>query len=360
MSGFTFQIIFNPTFAKNNNLTDPKVMIPDDKINISIKKIHIQKYIFFGGIILFVVKVIAFYITNSVGILSDALESTVNIITGFITLKALQFSAKPRDEDHPYGHGKVELITASIEGILIGVAGIMIITEAINRLGKPPLVTKMDVGIALMFITAIANYVMGSYSVKMGKKHHSISLISGGQHLISDTYTTLALIGGLVVFYITGYHWVDSFLAIFFGIFIMYIGYNVLKSTVNGLMDEADISALDALVTTLHKQRNPSWINIHKLTYLKFGHVSHVDFHLTLPWYYNIEEASEQIMNLKNIIRTELPEEDVDISIQSEPCKPNMCHQCSLLCKERKYEFTRSTEWTTEQIVGKNIYNIHS
>ncbi len=328
--------------------------------NPSSTKIKIQKYIFVGGIILFVVKVLAFYLTNSVGILSDALESTVNMITGFITLKALQFAAKPRDEDHPYGHGKVELITASIEGILIGVAGIMIITEAISRLGQPPRVIKMDIGIILMLFTAVANYAMGNYSEKMGKKYQSISLISGGKHLMSDTYTTLALIGGLLIFYFTGYQWVDSFLAIFFGIFILYLGFNVLKSTINGLMDEADSEAINALVAKLSNLRNPLWINIHKLTYLKFGHVSHVDFHLTLPWYFNIKDSSEQITNLKNIIRTELPEEDVDISIQSEPCTPNMCHQCKLDCLERKHRFTQAREWTTEQIVGKNIYSLTS
>jgi cation diffusion facilitator family transporter len=331
-----------------------------EKMNPSEVKIKIQKYIFIGGIILFIIKVFAFYLTNSVGILSDALESTVNIITGFITLKALQFAAKPRDEDHPYGHGKVELITASIEGIMIGVAGIMIISEAISRLGQPPAVVKMDVGIILMLVTAIANYLMGSYSMKMGQKHHSIGLASGGKHLISDTYTTLALIGGLVVFYITGYQWVDSFLAIFFGLFILYIGFNVLKSTVNGLMDEADTEALNSLVKTLATERNPSWINIHKLTYLKFGHVSHVDFHLTLPWYYNINQSSQQIADLKNIIRTQLPEEDIDISIQSEPCTYNMCHQCTLDCPERKHAFTTSRAWSTEQIVGKNIYSLTS
>lgn len=356
-SGFTFQIIFNPTFAKNNKLEHTKVNILADKISTSKTKIGIQRYIFIGGVILFFIKVLAFYLTNSVGILSDALESTVNIITGFITLKALQFAAKPRDENHPYGHGKVELITASVEGILIGVAGIMIIVEAIKRLDAPVTVSKMDIGIVLMIITAIANWAMGSYSVKMGKKHNSVSLVSGGQHLMSDTYTTIALIGGLFVFYITGFLWVDILLGIVFGLFIISIGYNVLKTTITGLMDEADIEALKSLVSTIAENKNPAWVNIHKLTYLKFGHVSHVDFHLTLPWYYDLNQVSEQTTNLKNIIRTQLPEEDIDISIQSEPCTENMCHQCIMKCDVRKHQFIKESPWTTDQIIGINIFN---
>ena len=260
--------------------------------SIGKNKISIQKAIFIGGIILFVIKVIAFYITNSVGILSDALESTVNIITGYITLKSLQFAIKPRDEDHPYGHGKVELITASVEGILIGVAGILIIIEAASRLGKPPEVLKLDWGIILMLITAAVNYMMGRYSIRQGQINKSVALISGGKHLISDTYTTVALIGGLFLFYLTGYQWVDSVMAIFFGIFILYTGYTVLKSTINGLMDEADAEVLNKLVATITEKRRSTWSNIHQLTYLKFGHVSHVDLHLTLPWYFNMNESN--------------------------------------------------------------------
>ena len=320
-------------------------------------KINIQKYIFTGGIILFIIKVWAFYITNSVGILSDALESTVNIITGYITLKSLQFAIKPRDVDHPYGHGKVELITASLEGILIGVAGIMIISEAISRLGKPPYVLQLDIGIILMLFTAVVNYMMGQYSIRQGELNKSISLVSGGKHLISDTYTTFALIGGLFVFHFTGFQWIDSVLAIIFGLFILYTGYTVLRSTINGLMDEADVETITDLVESLSQNRRSSWINIHKLTYLKFGQVSHVDMHLTLPWYYEMNKAAEEIAILKNLIRNKLPEDDVDISIQSEPCLSNMCHQCIIDCPHRKEEFIESRQWSFEQITGKNIFS---
>ena len=226
-------------------------------------KIHIQKIIFFGGILLFIIKIISFYITNSVGILSDALESTVNIITGFITLKALQYAAKPKDHDHPYGHGKIELITASVEGLLIIIAGLVIIIEAIKRLGNPPVIMSLNIGLILLTFTAGANYIMGYYSIKMGKKYGSIGLEAGGQHLISDTYTTLSLIAGLIIFYLTSLQWIDSLLGIVFGSFIIFTGYKVLKKTINGLMDEADVDALESLSKLLVSQRAQNWINIH-------------------------------------------------------------------------------------------------
>lgn len=327
------------------------------RMSIHLHKIKIQKTIFIGGIILFFIKVAAFYLTNSVGILSDALESTVNIITGFVTLKSLQFAIKPRDEDHPYGHGKVELITASIEGILIGIAGILIIIEAIKRLGSPVTVVQMDIGIYLLLFTSIVNYLMGKYSIKEGQKSNSIGLIAGGKHLISDTYSTLALIGGLVIYKFSGLQWIDSVLAIIFGIFILITGFNVLRTTLNGLMDEADVTALGILIGHLEEHKSPSWIYIHKLTYLKFGSVSHVDLHLTVPWYFDMRKSKYEIQSLKKIISNHLPEDDVDISIQSEPCEYVMCKTCRVDCYDRKHPFDHDMPWTVELITSTNKYN---
>lgn len=320
------------------------------------KKINLQWYIFIGGVVLFFIKILAFFLTNSVGILSDALESTVNVITGFMTLKSLQWAIKPLDDDHPYGHGKIELITASIEGILIGIAGTLIIIEAIKRLGTPSEVKSMDIGIILLSITSLVNFGMGKYSVIKGEEYKSISLVAGGKHLISDTYTTIALIGGLLVFYFTGYQWLDSAIAIIFGLFIIYTAYSVLRETVTGLMDEADINAINQLSQEIISHKKDSWVNIHRLTYLKFGHVSHVDLHLTLPWYYDVRQSTEEIFLLKGIIKKNLPEEIVEISVQSEPCEDNMCHQCNMRCEHRKATFERFRQWDRDYITSKNQF----
>ncbi len=320
-------------------------------------KIKAQWIILIGGIVLFFIKTAAFFITGSVSILSDALESTINVITGFITLKSIQYASKPRDADHPYGHGKIEHLTASIEGILIIVAGIIIMIEAFSRLGNPPVLPKMDIGIILIAFTGIINFILGKYSIKIGKSTNSIALIAGGKHLISDTYTTIALVGGLIIYYFSGILWLDSLLAIVFGLFILYAGYGVIKQTIQGLMDEADQTKLFELSEVLAQNKKDNWVNIHKLTYLKFGNIAHIDLHFTLPWYYNLNQSEEEVHTLKKIIKERLTEEDVDISVQSEPCKENMCHQCSFKCNVRKFPFSKNIEWNLMYITGKNYFN---
>lgn len=129
--------------------------------------------------------------------------------------------------------------------------------------------------------------------------------------------------------------WLDSAIAIIFGFFIIYTAYTVLR-TITDILDEADINAINQLTQQIIDHKSNCWVNIHRLTYLKFGHVSHVDLHLTLPWYYNVRQSTEEIVALKNIIKNNLPEEIVEISIQSEPCMDNMCHQCNMDCIHRK------------------------
>lgn len=337
-----------------NNKTALKIL--SKSVKISDKKISTQWMILIAGMVLFVIKIIAFIITDSVSILSDALESTINVVTGFVTLKSIQYAAKPRDEDHPYGHGKIEHLTAAIEGILILVAGIIIVTEAILRIGNPVVLSKMDLGILLIAFTGLVNFVLGKYSHHVGKATHSMALQAGGKHLIADTYTTLALVGGLMIYHVTGLYWIDSVLAVIFGSFIIYAGIKVIIKTAQGLMDEADLNKLEELSSVLQSERKKSWVNVHKLTYLKFGHVAHIDLHLTLPWYYNLVQVKDEVDELKNLIIQRIDEEDVDISVQSEPCQSSMCYLCSLECSERKSPFVRQELWTKTHVTGTNIF----
>ena len=143
-------------------------------------KFKVQRIIAISSVLIFIVKLIAYFLTNSVGILTDALESTVSVTTGFITLYAVYVSLKPKDEDHPFGHGKAEFLSASVEGFLIIIAGIIIIFEAIKRLFIPAEVSQLDIGIIIVAIAGLLNFLIGWYSIKIGKKHNSIALISGG------------------------------------------------------------------------------------------------------------------------------------------------------------------------------------
>ena len=162
-------------------------------------KLKVQRIIAISSVLIFGGKLIAYFLTNSVGILTDALESTVNVTTGFITLYAIVVSLRPKDENHPFGHGKAEFLSASIEGFLIMIAGLVIIFEATKRFFVPAEIQKLDIGIWIVAIAGLLNYVIGWYSIRIGKKNNSIALISGGKHLQSDTYSSIGLVLGLVL-----------------------------------------------------------------------------------------------------------------------------------------------------------------
>lgn len=161
--------------------------------------IAFQKWIAVVGIILFIGKLVAWKLTNSDAVFSDAMESIVNVISAFLGLSALYLAAKPKDENHPYGHGKVEFVTSAIEGSLISIAGVMIIYEGTNSLISGKVLSKLDLGIWIIAATAIVNYIMGYISIQKGKRENSIVLISSGKHLQSDTITTLGVVVSLVL-----------------------------------------------------------------------------------------------------------------------------------------------------------------
>src|SRR5690606_1383902 len=167
-----------------------------------------QKIVAIVGVLLFAIKLTAWYLTNSVAILTDALEGIVNVISAFIGLYSLYLSSLPKDKNHPYGHGKVEFISAALEGVMIAFAGIWIIFEAINHIINPQQIKELDLGILLIIIAALVNFIVGFIAVKKGKKNNSIALIASGKHLISDTFTTVGVILGLAIILFTKIMWI--------------------------------------------------------------------------------------------------------------------------------------------------------
>lgn len=247
------------------------------------ENLRLQKLITLVAIILFFIKVAAWHITQSLAILTDALESIVNIVAGLIGIYSLYLSSKPRDEEHPYGHGKVEFISAAIEGTLITVAGFFIIYKSIKNFAHPLQISKLDFGIILLGITAAVNYVTGIMCVATGKKNNSLQLIAGGRHLKTDTYSTIGIFAGLLLLYFTKWLWIDSAIACLIALIIIYTGYKIVRTSIAGIMDEADRKLLDNLVTLLNNKRRENWIDIHNLRIIKYGSTLHCDCHLTVP-----------------------------------------------------------------------------
>jgi cation diffusion facilitator family transporter len=170
----------------------------------------IQKIVVAIAVLLFAIKILAYFITHSVSVLTDALESIANVGAGFIGLFSLYISAQPKDQNHPYGHGKAEFLSAGVEGSLIIIAGFAIIYKSVYNLMYPQPIRQLDQGMLLIGITAVINYVMGYISIYRGRKNNSLALVASGRHLQSDTYSTFGIIAGLILIYFTKLLWLDS------------------------------------------------------------------------------------------------------------------------------------------------------
>ncbi|MBK9257081.1 MAG: cation transporter [Saprospiraceae bacterium] len=310
----------------------------------------LQKKVVLTGIILFIIKITAWYLTDSVAILTDALESTVNVVSGFIGLYSLYLSGLPKDKNHPYGHGKVEFISAGTEGVLIVIAGVVIIFEAVSNLRNPHLPGKLDIGIVLISVAGIINYIVGFISVRQGKKNNSLALVASGRHLQSDAYSTLGLIIGLIILYLTGWAWVDSLLALLFAGIIIYTGIKIVGSSISGIMDEADDKLLEKLVENIQTNRRTNWIDLHNLRIIKYGGTLHMDCHLTVPWYFNVREAHEEVELLDKLVKENFGD-SVELFVHTDGCLDFSCKLCDKKdCNVRQYTFEKIIPWTVDNI----------
>jgi len=323
--------------------------------------IRVQTIVVIASCVLFLLKLVAYYLTQSVAILTDALESIVNVVTGFTSLYSLRVAAMPRDGNHPYGHGKAELISASFEGILIAVAGIAIIYEAISNLLHPHDLRGLDWGIGLILSTAVANYLLGWYCIQTGRKNHSVALQASGRHLQTDTWSTLGIVAGLILIWFTHIAWIDSAVAIVFGVMILVQGYKIIRQTVAGIMDEADEELLQELVRILNVNKPDNWIDLHNLRIIKYGPILHLDCHLTVPWYFNVNEAHQEIDALGQLIRKHFPQ-SLEMFVHTDGCiPPESCAICPLsACTVRQGTFERRLEWTLDNITTNQKHTSRS
>ena len=318
---------------------------------------NFQKIVVVTGVVLFIVKLVAWYLTNSVAILTDALESTVNVTSGFIGLYSLYISAKPKDTLHPYGHGKVEFISAAIEGTLISCAGLLIIYEAAKNLGNPQPVAQLDYGILLITTTAAVNYLVGALAVKKGKKNNSLALVASGKHLQSDTYSTIGIIIGLIILFLTKVAWLDSVVALIFALLIVFTGYKIIRDSLRGIMDEADEELLGKMVSLLQANRGEEWIDLHNMRIIKYGSTLHLDCHLTVPWYLNVHEAHLEIDKLNKLVNDNFGG-SIELFVHTDGCLDFSCEICKKEgCAVRKAPFRHTVEWTVKNISDNHKHN---
>lgn len=317
-----------------------------------------QKIVVVVAITLFCLKLAAYLFTHSVAVLTDALESTVNIIAAFIGLYSIYLASLPRDKNHPYGHGKVEFLSAAIEGALIVFAGLVIVYKSIEQLFHPEALHSLDIGMILIGITALVNYGVGTYCVKKGEKEKSIALVASGKHLLTDTYYTLGVIGALIVIYFTHWTWFDASVSLIFACITIYMGYKIVRESISGIMDEADEALLESLAAFLEANRIPNWMDLHNVRVIKYGGSLHIDCHLTLPWYLNVHEAHTEHEKLTDLIRNQFGD-SIEFFIHVDGCMPFCCEICNKQdCNERKSPFKQRVTWTVENIMNNEKHRL--
>lgn len=293
----------------------------------------------------------AYFLTASNFILTDAAESIVNVIASSFAFFSIYLSSLPRDENHPYGHGKVEFFSVFIEGSLIGIAGVIIIIKSVYSVFYPNNIHDLLTGATIIGLTGVVNGSLGYYLIYKGKRLHSITLDADGRHLLSDMVTSGGLVLGLLLIHFTNILWLDSALSILVGIYILYSSYKLVRKSVGGLMDEADFQVVRDIVKVLSDKRREAWIDVHNLRAQKYGNELHIDCHLTLPNYFDLNTVHTEVSLVDKMINNEFGIK-TELFIHTDPCLPNCCHYCSMPnCPIRSEAQTETIEWTMDIVV---------
>lgn len=319
-----------------------------------------MRWVLIIGTLLMLVKFVAYFLTHSNAILTDALESIVNVLAGAFALWSLAYASKPKDEDHPYGHGKIEFFSSGVEGGMILIAGLVMVVKGIYSFFYPSSIHHLDWGIVLTLFSGLVNWLLAKRLIKTGTEQHSTVLVADGKHLLTDTWSSLGLVISLAIIYITGLIWIDHVVTILLGLFIVYTGFDLIQDSVFNLLDKTDYKKIEDLIAFLNSKRKPQWIDIHNLRIVKYGSLVHVDCHMTLPWYYSLEQAHAEVDVLAKMAYEHLNYE-IEFFIHADPCLPKSCEICQLTeCNERKFELVKKLNWTIENVLPDSKHSSSS
>lgn len=321
-----------------------------DEIQIRRRAIRISLGV---GFLLLIIKFAAYWITGSSAILSDALESIVNVVASGFAAYSIYLSSKPADRSHPYGHGKIEFFSAGVEGALICVAALVIIAESIRSWMAGPELHALNYGILLVAVGAGVNLWLGWFLIRTGRRTESLALVADGKHVLTDSLTSFAVIVGLILVMLTGRTWLDPLVAILVALNILRSGGHLLRESIGGLMNEADPETLERLLAALKEKRKDAWIDVHQLRLWKSGDRRIIDFHMTVPFYWSVAEGHAAQEEVCQILRDAFGGK-AEVMVHVDPCTPLHCRSCKLAeCPERREPYQSRPEWTVERLIGR-------
>ena len=297
----------------------------------------------------------AYRITGSTAILSDALESIVNVVAAVFAIGALIFAGRPADRNHPYGHGKMEFLSAAFEGGLIAFAALVILYEVVQSLTHGVELRSLDLGLAIVLGAGLVNLALGYYLVRTGRRYESLTLIADGRHVLADFYTSAGIVVGLLLVRITGIALLDPVVAAVVAVNLMWTGVRLIRAAAAGLLDEEDPALLDRLLSVLQPHLGQGVIRVHHLRAIRAGRFHHVDAHLVVPEFWSVERSHELSEDVAERVMKDLGVEG-EMTLHTDPCHRIYCRMCDLDdCPIRREVFTGRPRLTLEEAVQPDM-----
>ncbi|MBK9294186.1 MAG: cation transporter [Oligoflexia bacterium] len=326
----------------------------DQKIRVRIGVISL-----ITGIIIFILKWIAFFITSSTALKSDAIESVVNIVAAVFALGAIIFAGKPADKTHPYGHGKIEYFSAAFEGGMISIAAIFIMYEAIKAFIEQPQLKELNLGLAINTVAGLFNGLLGLYLINSGKKQKSKAIEADGHHVLSDFYTTLGILVALLVVKFTSLWWLDPLIAVVVSLLLAWTGFKLVKNSAAALLDEEDEGLIKKILAHVNTSRTNDIISIHALRTMRSGRFTHVDIHITVPEFYETGRAHDLTESFGQKIINDLKIEG-EFHSHIDPCHRLYCEKCAVEpCPVRAKNFIKQQEITLAEALEAEPPGMH-
>jgi cation diffusion facilitator family transporter len=278
--------------------------------------------------VLFFIKYWSFHITQSQALLSDAMETVVNIVVSGMSLWAIYWAAQPADQGHPYGHGKAEYLSAAFEGGLIFAAALFIMGSAAQSFFEPKVLSQLDLGMLISLGAAVINGLLGWLLLHRGRQLNSAAIIASGHHLISDLITTVGVLLGLLLVLFTNLVWIDGVLAIGVAIHLLNTGYKLVRGALGGLLDATNREFIEKFNRIINEHR-PDWaIQIHHVRMIISGDYHHVDAHIVMPEYWDIKKTHDAIFEYEKLVFENYGTTG-EVHFHVDPCGRSYCKNCA-------------------------------
>ncbi len=297
----------------------------------------------------------AYRMTGSTAVLSDAVESIVNVVAAVFALGGLVFAGRPADRNHPYGHGKIEFFSAAFEGGLIAFASVVIVYQAARILIAGAEVRQIGAGVVIVLATGMVNLILGWYLVHTGRRYQSLTLVADGKHVIADFWTSAGVVVGLLLVNLTGLAWLDPVVALLVALSLMWTGFRLVRHAAGGLLDEEDPVLLSRVLNALQGYVGHGVIRIHHLRAIRSGRFHNIEAHLVVPEFWSVQKAHDVSEDVAARVIHDLGVEG-EMVFHTDPCHRIYCASCDLEdCPIRREPFLRATPLTLEEAVQPDM-----